>query len=158
MKILSIILKIIETGLTCIWGVFFGIFFPVAILLTGSEIVPKDIAESYVIVLWLIVSVIGYVIPAALILCKRHKTAAVMSVLGFIGTLTVYGGFASLYAAVEDSVGPTELYLPCIFITILDIIIAAVEERNNIKKLLEQRNDKKEEIAPSILGDDRKDG
>ena len=158
MKILSIILKIIETGLTCIWGVFFGIFFPVAILLVGAEIVPKDIAESYVIVLWLIVSVIGYVIPAALILCKMHKTAVVMSILGFIGTLVVYGGFASLYAAVEDSVGPTGLYLPCIFITILDIAIAAVEERENIKRLLEGRNDKKEEKAPSILGDDRKDG
>ncbi|MGN0579121.1 MAG: hypothetical protein ACI4J4_10925, partial [Ruminiclostridium sp.] len=75
-----------------------------------------------------------------------------------IGTLVVYGGFASLYAAVEDNVGPSGLYLPCIFITILDIIIAAVEERENIKKLLERRNDKKEEIAPSILSDDRKDG
>ena len=32
MKVLSVIMKIVETGIVCIWGVAVGIFFPVCIM------------------------------------------------------------------------------------------------------------------------------
>ena len=63
------------------------------------------------------------------------------------------GMFDALYVYTENSSGPDELYLPLIFATLLDIFILAVEERSNIAKLFEDKKAAKEEIAPSILGD-----
>lgn len=154
MKVLSLILKIIETGMTCIWGVFFGIVFPVCILCFGNEIMAEDIANSPVIVVWLIVSAVGYVLPAALIICRRTKTAAVMSVLGFVGLMVVSSMFAELYKYTEGSSGPTDLYLPLIIVTILDIFIAVIDNIGLIKAKFEKSRNEKEQTAPSILSDD----
>ena len=91
------ILKFIMLFLAAIWGIGCGILFPAVILATGDSLVPSDIAESPYIVVWLLTSVIGYVIPAVLVMCRLCKTASVLSIGGFIGTLAVYSGFADLY-------------------------------------------------------------
>ncbi len=154
MKVLSVILKIIETGIVCIWGVAVGIFFPVCIMAVGAEIVPADIASrTDIMVIWL-VSAALYILAAALIFGKHYRIAAVLSVLGLVGVLVVNGMFDALYVYTEESSGPDELYLPLIFATLLDIFILAVEERANIAKLLESKKAAKEEKAPSILADD----
>ena len=153
MKVLSIILKIIETGIVCIWGVAVGIFFPVVIMASGTDIIPIA-AETSIMIFWLVVSTVGYLLSAALIFGKHFRIAAILSVAGFIGVLVLNGMFESLYSANENAVAPRELYLPLIFATILDIFILAVEERANIAKLFEDSREKKEEKAPSILGDD----
>jgi len=155
MKILSLILKIIETVIVCIWGVAVGIFFPVCIMGLGSEIVPQDVAErTDIMVLWLVTAVIGYVIPAALILGKHYRVAACMSVLGMAGVLIVDSMFAQLYQYTAESTGPDNLYLPLIFATLLDIFIWAIEDRALFVKLFETKKKKTDEQAPSILGDD----
>jgi len=154
MKILSLILKIIETILVCIWGVAVGIFFPVCIMAFGAEIVPQDIAaRTDIMVIWL-VSASVYVIAAALIFGRHYRIAAVLSVIGLAGVLTVDIMFEQLYQYTEGSTGPDNLYLPLIFVTLLDIFILAVEERANIMKLFEAKKKKDDEKAPSILGDD----
>lgn len=154
MKVLSVLLKVVETGIVCIWGVAVGIFFPACIMAFGTDIVPADIAaRTDIMVIWLVTAVVGYVLPAALIFGKHYRTAAGLSVLGFIGVLIVNGMFDALYVYTEGSTGPDELYLPLIFATILDIFILAVEERANIAKLLEHKKAEKEEEAPSILAD-----
>ena len=56
-----------------------------------------------------------------------------------------------IYAGVEENIGPTELYLPCVLITILVIIIAVLENLDKIKAWLEKKSAQKEEIAPSIF-------
>lgn len=152
MKILKIIMKIIMMILTAIWGLGCGVLFPAFILATGDEIVTAELSGDWVMVVWLITAVIGYVIPAALVMCKLYKTAAGCSVLGFAGILTVYARFAILYAETENSVGPTELYLPCVIITILVIIIAVLENLGVIKAKLENKSAEKEAVAPSIFG------
>ena len=154
MKVLSIILKIIETGIVCIWGVAVGIFFPVCIMAFGSEIVPADIAaRNDIMWLWLITAVVGYVLSAAMIFGRHYRIAAALSLAGLVGVLVLDGMFDALYVYTENSSGPDELYLPLIFATLLDIFILAVEERSNIAKLFEDKKAAKEEIAPSILGD-----
>lgn len=137
--------------LTAIWGLGCGVLFPVFILSAGSEIVHETIASDPVIVVWLITAVVGYVIPASLVMCRFYKTAAGLSAAGFAGILFVYARFAVLYAGVEENVGPTELYLPCVLITILIIIIAVLENLDKIKARLEKKSAQKEEIAPSIF-------
>jgi hypothetical protein len=153
MKVLSIILKIIETGIVCVWGVAVGIFFPAVILASGSEIIPIA-AETDIMIVWLVTSAVGYVLPAALILSRHPRIAAVISVLGLVGLLVLNGMFESLYSVKENVAAPHDLYLPLIFATILDIFILTVEERSNIAKLFADSKAKKEEKAPSILGDD----
>ena len=160
MKVLSVILKIIETGVVCVWGVFFGIFFPAVILAMGPDagIIPEDIAaRTDIMVLWLITSAVGYLIPAALIFMKHYRIAAGLSLLGLAGVLTVKAMFGQLYIYTEGSSGPDELYLPLIFATLLDIFILGIEERKNIAKLFESSSSGADEKAPSILGDDNND-
>lgn len=155
MKALSIILKIIETGIVCIWGVAVGIFFPLCILLSGAEIVPADIAaRTDIMIVWLVTAIVGYILPAALIFGRHYRIAACLSAAGLVGVLVVNGMFDDLYKYTEGSTGPDGLYLPLIFATLLVIFILAVEERANIAKLFETKKAEKEEKAPSILGDD----
>lgn len=152
MKALKIILKIIMMILTAIWGLGCGVLFPAFILATADELVTAALANDWVMIAWLVTAVVGYVIPAALVMCKLYKTAAGLSILGFAGILTVYARFAVLYADTEGSVGPTELYLPCVIITILVIIIAVLENLGVIKARLENKSAEKEAVAPSIFG------
>lgn len=154
MKILSLILKIIETLVVCVWGVAVGIFFPVCIMTIGGEIVPQDVADrTDILTIWLITAVV-FVIAAALIFMKHYRIAAALSVVGLVGVLVVDTMFAELYKFTEGSTGPDDLYLPLIFATLLDIFILAVEERANFAKLFEAKKKKQDEKAPSILGDD----
>ena len=142
--------------LTAIWGIGCGILFPVFILAIGSEIVAEEIAESPVIILWLVTSVVGYIIPSILVMCKLCKTASIMSLVGFVGTLFVYSGFSELYKYTEESNGPTELYMPCIFITLIIIAVTVLENADKIKAKLENRIEEKNAPAPSIFGSDDK--
>ncbi len=153
MKIIKIILKIIMLILTAIWGIGCGILFPVFILATGDEIVPADIANDPAIIIWLITAIIGYIIPAVLVMCRFCKTASVMSLLGFAGILVVYSRFAELYKYTEGSSGPSELYMPLIFATITVLIISVLENIPNIKERIEYNAEKRNAAAPSVFGD-----
>ncbi|MCM1335406.1 MAG: hypothetical protein NC084_04835 [Bacteroides sp.] len=153
MRALSVFLKVVLLILAAIWGIGCGVLFPVMILSTGAELVPEAIAADAVIVVWLATAVVGYVIPAILTLCGFYKTASVLSLLGFGGVVAVYARFAALYADTAGSNGPTELYLPCIFITILILAVTAIENRERLKSFLDRKSEEKDKPAPSIFGD-----
>ena len=153
MKVIKIILKVIMLILTAIWGMGCGILFPAFILASGEEIVAADIANSPVIIIWLITSIVGFILPAALVMCRRYIVASVMSIIGFIGILVVYSGFSDLYQYTKESTGPTELYMPCIFITIIIVLITILEKSKMIRESIENHNQKKNAVAPSIFGD-----
>lgn len=155
MKAISLILKIILLILAAIWGIGCGILFPAVILSAGAEIVPEELASDPVIVVWLVTAVIGFVLPAVLTVCRFYKTASVLSLLGFGGILYVYARFAELYAGSETN-GPTELYLPCIFMTILILLITVIENRGKIKAYLDKKSAEDDRPAPSIFGDSSK--
>lgn len=157
MKAINIIKKILKFFMlffAAIWGIGSGILFPAIILATGDTLVSADIAESPVVVLWLITSIAGYVIPSILVMCRLFKIASALSLCGFMGTLFVYSGFCQLYSHIEGSNGPSELYMPCIFITIFIIAITVLENADKIKAVLDGRNEKKNAAAPSIFGSD----
>ncbi len=156
MKIIKVILKVLMLILTAIWGIGCGILFPAFIYGTGNEIVSAEIADNPVLIIWLVTAIIGYVLPASLVMCKLYKIASAMSLLGFAGILTVYSGFSEIYAHVEESSGPSELYLPCIFITIIILIIAFLENLEFFKDKLDKRSESKNAEAPSIFGDSEK--
>lgn len=157
MKVFSLILKIILLILAAIWGIGCGILFPAVILASGGEIIAPELAADPVIIVWLVTAAAGFVLPAVLTVCRFYKTASVLSLLGFGGILYVYARFAVLYADSKGTNGPTELYLPCIFITILILCITAVENRGRIRAFLDRRTAEEEKPAPSIFGDsDRK--
>lgn len=157
MKAIKVILKVIMLILTAIWGIGCGILFPAFILASGDEIVSADIANSPFVIVWLITAIIGFVIPAILVMCRLYKTASVMSIMGFIGILVVYSGFADLYHQyTQENSGPSELYLPCIFITIVIIIITVLENIDNIKAGIDKKTAEKNAAAPSIFGDSGK--
>ncbi len=156
MKVIKIILKVLMLILTAIWGIGCGILFPVLILATGDKLVAAEIANDPVIIIWLITAILGYVAPTVLVMCRLFKTASIISLAGFVGTLIVYSRFANIYSHVENNSGPSELYLPCIFITILIIIIAVLENTDSIRKQLEKRRESKNAAAPSIFGDSDK--
>ena len=153
MKIIKIILKIFMLILTAIWGIGCGVLFPVFIM-TSDGIVDATIANDPVIIIWLVTAIIGYIIPALLVMAKFCKTASAMSLAGFVGILVVYSRFAELYKYTEGSSGPSELYLPCMFITIIIMIIAVLENMHIIKEKLEKREEEKNAVAPSILDRD----
>lgn len=155
MKTISLILKIILLILAAIWGIGCGILFPAVILSTGGEIVAAELASDPVIVVWLVTAIVGFVIPAVLTVCRFYKTASVLSLLGFGGILYVYARFAELYAGSETN-GPTELYLPCIFMTILILLITAIENRGRIKAYLDKKSAEDDRPAPSIFGESEK--
>lgn len=155
MKAISLILKIILLILAAIWGIGCGILFPAVILSSGGQIVAEELASDPVIVIWLVTAVAGFVIPAVLTICRFYKTASVLSLLGFGGILYVYARFAVLYAESETN-GPTELYLPCIFITILILLITVIENRGKIKAYLDKKSEEDDRPAPSIFGDSPK--
>ncbi len=154
MKILSLILKIAETLIVCVWGAAVGIFFPVCIMASGAEIVPEDVAaRTDIMVIWLVTAVI-FILAAALIFMKHYRVAAGLGVAGLVGVLVVDAMFAELYQYTAESTGPDDLYLPLIFAALLDIFILVIEERANFAKLFEAKKKKEDEKAPSILGDD----
>ncbi len=156
MKAIKIILKVIMLILTAIWGIGCGILFPALMYDTGDDFVSAEIANNPVLIIWLITAIIGYVIPACLVMCKLYKTAASLSLSGFVGILIVYSKFADIYSHIEESTGPSGLYLPCIFITIIILAIAVLENTDKISKKLEQHNNSKNAEAPSIFGDNDK--
>ena len=154
MKVLSLLMKIAGTGVVCVWGAFFGLVFPTVILarVTDPGVIPDVVADSTgLLVIWLVTSCI-YILSAAFIFRKKYRIAAVLSVIGLVGIITVKVMFGQLTAGNDRIASPDELYLPLIFVTLLDIFILAVEERHNIAKLFADSS-KKEEQAPSILAD-----
>lgn len=155
MKAISLILKIILLILAAIWGIGCGILFPAMILSSDGGIVAAELAADPVFVVWLVTAAAGLVLPTILTVCRFYKTASVLSLLGFGGILYVYARFAELYAGSATN-GPTELYLPCIFITILILLITAIENRGKLKAYLDKKSADKDRPAPSIFGDSEK--
>ena len=153
MKALSVILKVLETIVVCIWGAACGIFLPIFISVIGENVFPANIvSNTELLIIWTATGVI-YVLSAALIFGKHYRIAAILSFVGFIGVLMIHSIFYNIPHADTGSSKTESLYLPLILATLFDIFILVIEERDNIKKLLEKRRNADEEQAPSILAD-----
>lgn len=148
-KIAVIVLKLAEIALTTIFAVCLGIFGPI---LLGKGEDAEIFADSPVLVIWLVTSVI-YIIGLFVVMFGKSKAAAVIHTIAAVGTLILYSSFESLFRDVPDSRGPSELYMPCLFITVITIIIMFLI---NFPKWVEKRISEENAAAPSVLGGEYK--
>lgn len=147
MKIFKAVLKVILLILTAIWGMFFGIMAPISIMFGG--VVDPTIAEHPIIKVWLINSIIFYVGGTFVTMLGHTKIASILTGIGTIVTFVIYATMESIYANCEAS-SPTTMYMPCIFITIVTLIIMLV---TNVPAWLDKKTKEENEKAPSILGE-----
>lgn len=149
MKIAINILKVIEIIITAIWGIVFGIFTPLTLMY--GDIVPKDIADHYILWVWVINSVLCYCAGTIIVMFNRYKTALCFHAAGVIVSLFIYGTFRDIYEGVNAQ-NPSVLYMPVIFVAFVTLAIAVIANFKKINMRLSSAKEKKYEAAPSVLG------
>lgn len=141
------VLKMFEMILVTIFGLFLGIFAPLSVFLGAEDPLPEAIRAG---VVWLISSAL-YIVGFFALMLGNSKIALIIQCVASIGTLITYSSYQELYADDPNFMGPTILYMPCIFITLFTLAIMLVI---NMPKWLDKRQKTLNEKAPSILGDD----
>ena len=149
MKIIINILKVIELILTALWGVIFGIFTPLSLMYSG--IVADSISQHYVLRVWLINSVVCYLVGTIIVMMKHYKVALCFHTLGMAVSIFIYGVFCGIYDGVNAQ-NPAQLYMPVISIFFVTLAITVIANFKEINRKLSTRKEKKYEAAPSILG------
>lgn len=145
-KAAVIVLKILELILTTIFAVVLGIFAPLCIWY--GDIVEPEVASDPSAVWWLVSSIV-YIIGLFVLMLGKSKAATVIHVIASVGTFVTYHCYIKLFEGYEGN-GPTVLYMPCLFITMLTIGIMLII---NVPKWVRRRVEKENEAAPSILGE-----
>lgn len=144
-RVLIIIFKLAELFLTTVYGGCLGIFAPLA-LWFGEEI---DVNYTVPAVLWL-VSSLFYIAGLFMLIFAKEKPASVLHGIAAVLTIATYGSFRSVLKEYEVN-GPAELFMPSLVITALTItILLLVNVPGWTRRYIEKRDEK----APSILGDD----
>ncbi len=149
MKIAINILKVLEIIMTAIWGIVFGILTPLALM--SGEIVVDEIANHYILKVWIINSAVCYFSGTLILMLKLYKTALCFHTAGLIGSLFIYGTFRSIYNGINAE-NPSVLYMPVIFITFLTLAITVIANYGKIYERLTAAREKKYEASPSVLG------
>lgn len=149
-RVIVIILKILELIITSIFALCLGIFAPITIL---ADLDITDPISQTAAVLWMVTSVV-YIIGTFVVMLGHSKIASGIHLLGAAGTLVTYYNYMIMFADIPDNNGPSVLYLPCLFLTVLTLVIMLLI---NLPKWLEKRAAREQAVAPSILADDEKE-
>lgn len=148
MKIAINILKGLEIVITAIYGIVFGIFAPLAIMYADAA---PDFADHYIVRLWLINSIVFYIVGTIIVMLKYYKVALCFHGAGFIVSLYIYSFFQANYRG-NSNQSPALLYMPIIFVTVITLIITVLANYKKIMQKLETKKEKEYQAAPSILG------
>lgn len=148
-KVAVIVLKFAEIALTTIFALCLGIFAPI-IIWTGED--AEITAGSPALILWFISSIL-YIIGMFAVMLGRSKSAAAIHIAAAVGTLLTYSSFRKMFEEIPDAYGPSGLYMPCLFITILTVIIMFLI---NFPKWLDKQIEQENAPSPSILGGEYK--
>lgn len=143
-----IVLKIFELILTTIFAAVLGIFAPLCIWY--GDFVAEEMAADPSAGWWLASSIV-YILGLFFVMLGKAKIATVIHVIAAVGTLVTYSYYTRLFEGYEGT-GPTALYMPSIFITVITIAIMLII---NVPKWIDRHIEKMNEEAPSILGDKR---
>ena len=149
-RVIVIILKILELIITSIFALCLGIFAPLTILL---DLDITDPISQTAAILWMATSVV-YIIGTFVVMLGHSRIASGIHLLGAAGTLVTYYNYMVMFADVPDNNGPSVLYMPCLFLTVLTLVIMLLI---NLPKWLERRAAKEQAVAPSILAHDEKE-
>lgn len=147
-RVAVIVLKVMELILVTIFAAVLGIFAPLCIWY--GDFVAEEMAADPSAGWWLASSIV-YIIGLFFVMLGKAKTAAVIHVIAAAGTLVTYSYYMRLFDGYEGS-GPTLLYMPSLFITVITIAIMLII---NVPKWLDRHIEKMNEEAPSILGEKR---
>ncbi len=153
MKIAIRILKGLEIVITAIWGIIFGIFTPLSIMY--ADIVNEQIADHYIVRVWLINSIVFYIVGTVIVMLNHYKIALCFHGAGFAVSLYIYSVFQNIYEGIEAE-SPAQLYMPIIFVTVLTLIITVLANYKKFMEKLEAKRDKDYDATPSILGGEYK--
>lgn len=149
MKIVINILKVIELILTALWGVVFGIFTPLSLMYGG--IVSDSISQHYVLKVWLINSVVCYLVGTIIVMMRHYKVALCFHTVGLAASIFIYGVFCDIYEGINAQ-NPAQLYMPVIGIFFVTLAITVIANFREINRLLSTKKEKQYEAAPSVLG------
>ncbi len=147
-RVAVIVLKVLELILTTIFAAVLGIFAPLCIWY--GDFVAEEMASDPSAGWWL-ASSIAYILGLFFVMLGKAKIATVIHVIAAIGTLVTYSYYTKLFEGYEGT-GPTVLYMPSLFITVITIVIMLII---NVPKWIDKHIEKMNEEAPSILGDKR---
>ena len=125
-----------------IWAMVLGVIIPIS-MLADSEITKG--LPAHVPVLWLITSVIGFIVPCFLVKFKLYKIAAALTSGGAVSLLIL----SSLLENAVDGFG--WFYMPLLVETGAVVLIAVLIS-------IQKRQEKHNAPAESILGGRKKGG
>lgn len=146
-----IALKILLLVGTSVFGIALGILAPLVIMFSGDF--DPEVAGCPAVPIWLASSVL-YVVGTVIVMLGHSKTASAVHGVAAVGVLVTYYFYMRLFADVPDNNGPSGLYMPMLFLTVITVIIMLLI---NIPKWAESRAKKLYAKAPSILGDEKED-
>lgn len=144
-RIAIIVLKLAEIALTTIFALCLGIFAPI-IIWNGED--ADMFAGNPALGLWFASSIL-YIIGMFVVMLGHFRVAAAIHIAAAVGTLITYSCFTKMFEEFPDTRGPSGLYMPCLFITVLTLIIMFLI---NFPKWLDKQIEQENAAAPSILG------
>lgn len=155
-NIVVMILQVISLAATAIFALCLGVLGSISMMAEGYEGMISSV-QGYIetaIMLWLISSIV-YVIGTLIMFLGFSRIASVVHFAAMVMSLVMYYlfGLVSKTANLQTA-GPAVLYMPCIFIAVISIVIAAVV---NIPLWLDKKAEKDAEVAPSILAEEDKE-
>ncbi len=145
--IVVVILKVLGLIGTSIYGLALGIFAPLTLMFGDFD---EGISQSPALVIWLITAVV-YIVGMFIVMLGHSKIASVVHTAGMVGVLLTYYNFMVLFKDVPDNNGPSVLYMPLLFVTVITIVIMLLI---NVPKWVEAHVEKVNAVAPSILKDE----
>ncbi len=155
-NIVVMILQVISLAATAIFALCLGVLGSISMMAEGYEGMISSV-QGYIetaIMLWLISSIV-YVIGTLIMFLGFSKIASAVHIAALAMSLIMYYlfGLVSKTANLQTA-GPAVLYMPCIFIAVISIVIAAVV---NIPLWLDKKAERDAEVAPSILAEEDKE-
>ncbi len=152
-NIAVMVLQVLSLAATAIFALCLGVLGSLSMMAEGYEGIIPTIVDYYRagVTLWLISSVV-YVAGTVILFLGFSRIAAAVHAAALVMSLVMYYlfGLASTTANLDTS-GPALIYMPCIFIAIISLVIAAVV---NVPLWLDKKAAQEAEVAPSILTED----
>ncbi len=158
--IVIMVLEVLSLILTSIFALCLGVFgsifmgteydFSATEGMTASAIDLLHKIEGYIVpanTLWLISSII-YIVGTFLLMFGLCRIAAGVHISATVMTVISHSQFMSAHALMGSERDPAVIMMPCIFITIISIVVVMIVY---IPRWLDKKNEKDNAKAPSIL-------
>ena len=149
-RVVVIVLKVLELIITSIFALCLGIFAPIYVL-TDLDI--TDTISMAAGTWWLVASAL-YIVGTFVVMLGHSKVASIIHVLAAVCTFVTYYNYMMMFSEIPDNNGPTVLYMPCLFLTVITVVIMLLI---NLPKWIDKRLQKDRAVAPSIIAESERE-